>query len=275
MNWKWFIPAGVAAAAAGVWALLRGRAGVAGAVDAATGAAKGAAEKLAQWAGDVRGMQGKLNGLLKAAGKAGIGVDGKAGTQTCRAAEWAIATGVADDDIKAFAMSKFCGGGAARAPCGITGPLASDAVKQAVLDAAVKKGYPRADVDKAVRRESGWHPSAVACVGSPKHAVAGGLLQFIPIALKSVAFEGSPDQFAALSGEAQLPYLLKFLSKMPPSTLHLPGDFGLALFTPGYVGKPDDFVIYKKGSQGWEQNPGLRLPGNGDITAGSVRATAR
>lgn len=222
------------------------------------------------WSGDVRAMQTKLAGMGYR-----IQVDGKPGTQTCRAAESAIADGKADAEIREFAVSKQCGGGRSRAPCGITGPVASDAVRNAVLDAAVAKGYPRGDVDKAVKRESRWTPMAVACGGTPKHAIAGGLLQFIPVALKAVGFDGSPDQFASLTGEQQLPYLLKFISRMPRSTLHLPGDFGLALFTPAYVGKPDDFVIYEPNTVGWEQNPGLRTAGGGAITAGSVRATAR
>jgi len=273
---KWYWPAGIVAAVAGAWAVFRNRGAVAGAVGAATDAAKGAADKVADWTGDVRGMQSLLNTLLRAAGKNAIGVDGKAGVQTCMAAEWAIDAGVATDAVKAFAASQHCGYGKPRAPCGLTGPVASDAVKKAILDAGEAKGYPRSDVEKAIRRESGWKASAVACTGSPKHPVAGGLNQMLASTLKANGFVGSPDQFAALTAEEQLPYILKFIARMPPSTLHLPGDFGLALFTPAYVGKPNDFVIYKVGTAGWEQNPGLRTEGGkGPITAGSVRATAR
>lgn len=277
---KWYLPAGILAAAAGAWAVLRNRGAVAGAVgaatDAAQGAAKGAADKVADWTGDVKAVQSLLNTLLRAAGKNAIGVDGKAGVQTCMAAEWAISTGVATDAIKAFAASQHCGYGKPRAPCGITGPVAPESVRKAILDAGEAKGYPRSDVDKAIKRESGWKPAAVACTGSPKHPVAGGLNQMLALTLKANGFVGSPDQFAALTAEEQLPYILSFIKKMPPSTLHLPGDFGLALFTPAYVGKPNDYVIYKVGSAGWEQNPGLRTEGGkGPITAGSVRATAR
>lgn len=269
---KWYIPAGLAAFGAALWAAMRSKA-VSGAVE---GAASSVVKTAKAWTGDVKAMQAAINTALRAAGQKGIAVDGKAGAMTCRGAEWLVQQGLATEDIKAFAQSKTCGGGLPRAPCGITGPVASDAVKKAIIDAGVKKGYPASDVSKAVSRESGWHPSAVACMGADKHPVAGGLLQFIQGTLKLVGFDGSPDQFASLTAEQQLPYLLKFIGKMPPSTLHKPGDFGLALFTPGYVGKPDDFVIYDVGSLGWEQNPGLRTQGGkGPITAGSVRATAR
>jgi hypothetical protein len=224
-------------------------------------------------------MQASINEALKSAEGAGkpgaVTVDGRPGAMTCRAAEWLVAQKKAPADVAAFAKSKACGCGRKRAPCGITGPVASDSVRKQLLDAIEKKGYPRSDGDKAIKRESNWHPSAVACGGADKHPIAGGLMQFIGIALKSVGFAGSPDQFAGLTGEEQLPWLLKFVGKMPASTLHLPGDFGLALFTPAYVGKPDEFVIYEVGTLGWEQNPGLRTPGGGPITAGAVRKTAR
>lgn len=225
------------------------------------------------WNGDVKEIQRKLNSYGNS-----LTIDGKAGTQTCRAAERAIADGVADSDVRLFAASKWCGFGAPRAACGIDKslPQASNAVRKEILDAAVAKGYPRGDVEKAVARESGWYPNAVACAQTgTRHAIAGGLIQFIPVALKSVGFDGSPDQFAALSGEQQLPYIKKFIARMPRSVLHLPGDFGLALFTPAHVDKPDDYVIYPVGSLEWEQNPGLRTANNGPITAGKVRATAR
>jgi len=95
------------------------------------------------------------------------------------------------------------------------------------------------------------------------------------VVARSNGFEGNIDQFAALTAEEQLPFVLNFIKRMPTSCLHLPGDFGLALFTPAYVCKPDDFVIYAVGSAGWEQNPGLRTAGGGPITAGKVRSTAR
>lgn len=275
---KWII-GGAIATAAGLWAFLRKPKSASASSAVGPSGATTPAGGCGDFAGDPKAMQAAINAALKATdapGKPGpVVVDGRPGAMTCRAAEWLVAQKKAPADVAAFARSKACGCGLKRAPCGITGPEASEAVKKKLLDAIEAKGYPRSDGNKAIRRESNWHPSAVACAGADKHPVAGGLMQFIGVALKSVGFAGSPDQFAGLTGEEQLPYLLKFVGKMPPSTLHLPGDFGLALFTPAFVGKPDDFVIYEVGSLGWEQNPGLRIPGGGPITAGSVRKTAR
>jgi len=272
---KWYIPAGVVAALGAAWLAFRNR----GAVAQAAGAA-GAALK--EWTGDGKAMQVALNAALsaaRAAGKTGVPqalkVDGRPGAMTCRAAEWLIANGLATVDMKAFASSSVCGAGAKRAPCGVSGPVASEAVKKAVLDAIVARGYPREQGAKAISRESGWKPMAVACMGADKHPVAGGLMQFISGTLKSVGFAGAPDQFAALTGEQQLPYLLKFIGKMPRAPANpRPGEFGLALFVPGFVGKPESTVIYDVGTLGWEQNPGLRTPGGGPVTVGSVLKTA-
>jgi len=217
-------------------------------------------------------MQAKLNQL----GGFGLAVDGKPGVQTCMAAEKLIAAGKADDEIKAFAKSKPCGYGRPRAPCGVGGPVASEAVRKALLDAGAARGYPREQVDKAVKRESGWHAQAVACPGG-KHPVAGGLMQLLALTLRANGFDGSPDQFAALTAEEQVPVIVSMLSKMPKVTNPRPGEFGLALFWPAAVGKPEGYVI--AGPDGpnkavWEQNPGLRTAGGGPITVGKVLSTA-
>lgn len=273
---KWWYSLPVIGAVGAAWVAFRNRNAVSKAVDTAVDVGADMAKNIMKpFAGDAKAVQSKLASLLRQAGKAAIGADGKIGVQTCMAAEWAIQAGVATDEIKALAVSKECGGGRKRAPCGITGPVASDAVKKAILDAGVARGYPRAEVDKAITRESRWHASAVACTGSPPHPVAGGLNQMLASILRINGFDGSPDQFAALTAEEQLPYVLKFINRMPPSTLHLPGDFGLALFWPAAVNKPDSYVIAEPNTEVWRQNPGLRSAGGGPITAGSVRATAR
>ena len=204
-----------------------------------------------------------------------ITADGNPGAMSCRAAEWLVANGKATPAIVALANSKTCGCGKKRAPCGVAGPVASDDIKSKIVAAGVLKGYPAADVSKAISRESGWHAMALNCQGGDKHPVAAGLNGMLDSVARSNGFEGNIDQFAALTAEEQLPFVLNFIKRMPTSCLHLPGDFGLALFTPAYVCKPDDFVIYAVGSAGWEQNPGLRTAGGGPITAGKVRSTAR
>lgn len=247
-----------------------------GTASAAGGAATG---KCGDWTGDKKGIQQAIlaagKGLAGFPGIGAAGADGNPGAQTCKGAEWLRDNGKATPEILAFVNSKTCGCGLKRAPCGVGGPTAPQSVRDAIIAAGVKKGYPASDVNKAVQRESGWHAQALNCQGADKHPVAGGLMGMLTSVAKAQGFNGTIDQFAALPAEAQLPFCLSMIAKMPPSTLHLPGDFGLALFTPAYVGKPDEFVIYEVGSQGWEQNPGLREGGNGPVTAGKVRSTAR
>lgn len=274
MNWK--LPAIVLALGAGAWALLRSKS--ASAFGGKPASAPGGGP-CAAWSGDGKAIQSAMNAALK--GASGLGkpqpltVDGRPGAMSCRAAEWLVAQKLATPDITAFAASKTCGCGRKRAPCGITGPTAPQSVRDAIIAAGVAKGYPASDVNKAVLRESGWHASAVACMGADHHPVAAGLMGMLHSILTKLGFDGGPDQFASLTAEEQLPFCLKMIAGMPPSTLHLPGDFGLALFTPAYVGKPDSFIIYEVNTAGWEQNPGLRSAGGGPITAGTVRASAR
>jgi len=231
------------------------------------------------WKGDTKALQSAMNVALQAKGRPTIAVDGKPGAQTCKAAKWLVENEGVDSNGKKildeFLNSKTCGCGLPRAPCGIGGPTASKDVRDQIIAAGVKKGYPASDVNKAVSRESGWHAQALNCQGADKHPVAGGLMGFLDSVARHLGFEGSIDQFAMLTAEQQLPYCLKFVAGMPASCLHLPGDFGLALFTPAYVCKPDEFVIFEVGTVGWEQNPGLRENGNGPVTAGKVRSTAR
>lgn len=203
-----------------------------------------------------------------------ITADGKPGAMSCRAAEWLIVNGHGTPELVAFVNSKLCGCGAKRAPCGVGGPTASQEVREKIIAAGVAKGYPAGDVAKAISRESGWRAQALNCQGADKHPVAAGLNGMLDSVARSNGFEGNIDQFAALTAEEQLPFVLKFISRMPRSCLHLPGDFGLALFTPAFVCKPNDYVIYAKGTAGWEQNPGLREGKDGPVTAGKVRSTA-
>lgn len=280
----WALPVGGGLGLGLLWLVFRP-----GAASAASPGSSSA--KCGEFSGDKKAIQSAINAALAGASASGVQpanwnwpakasykpgavtVDGKPGAMTCRAAEWLVANKAATAEIAAFANSKSCGCGKKRAPCGVGGPTAPEGVRTKIIAAGVAKGYPAADVSKALSRESGWHAQALACMGADKHPVAGGLNGMLTSVVQYYGFEGAADQFAALTADEQLPFVLKFVSKMPASCLHLKGDFGLALFTPAYVCKPNDYVIYEPGTLGWEQNPGLRSPGGGPITAGTVRAT--
>lgn len=291
----WVYPVGGLGVLGALWAIF-------GRSDTASGSSPGSSSSgggCSAWAGDGALMQAAINvalGQTAALGKKpgnwlwtmpadykpeAVGTDGRPGSMTCRAAEWLVAQGNTNPGIAEFARSKTCGCGKNRAPCGVSGPAASAAVKAAIVAAGVAKGYPAEQVTKALSRESGWKPRALNCQGNDKnagggkgHPVAGGLNGMLNSVVKSNGFEGTADQFAALTAEEQMPFVIKFISRMPAPTCGArPGEFGLALFTPGFVCKPESTVIYKVGSAGWEQNPGLRSAGGGPVTVGKVLST--
>jgi len=290
-----------------VWALPVGAAGVAagglylifrpGSASASPGIPNVGSGKCAPWTGDPATMQKLINEALQAASPTGVKpanwdwpalpsykpgpTSGSIGAMTCRAAEWLVANGRATPEILALVQSPTCGCGKKRAPCGVSGPTAPASVKEAIVAAGVKKGYPAEQVTKALGRESGWRARALNCQGSEPsagggkgHPVAGGLNGMLNSVVKSNGFEGTADQFAALTAEEQLPFVISFINRMPkPTCAPRPGEFGLALFTPGFVCKPENTVIYEVGTAGWEQNPGLRSAGGGPVTVGKVLST--
>ena len=156
------------------------------------------------------------------------------------------------------------------APCGVHGPKATHAVRQAIYTAYARRGYPRHEVAATVAAESGWYPGALAC-NKYGHGVAGGILQLIHHTLRVYHYDGTPAEFASLSGDDQLPYLVALISRMP--RWKVPGDTRLSLAAPAFVGAPDSAVIYAVGTGAWTQNKGLRSADNGPITAGSIRGT--
>ncbi len=137
--------------------------------------------------------------------------------------------------------------------------------RERVLSAIAKLGFPRDEAAQAIKLESGWNPSAM-------HPTvrAVGLVQMLPATLRAVGYNGSPEQFAQLSVDEQLPYYLRVFKA---SRWQVPGDTYLAIAAPAYVGAPDHAIVFRKGSKAWQQNPGLRSAGDGDITAGSIRWT--
>ena len=155
--------------------------------------------------------------------------------------------------------------------------LASPEERRRVLDALSKLGWPAKEADVVIRIESGWNAAAHNPNGH-----ASGLIQFMPATLKALGFRAdlAPEARAAalrqLPPDEQLPLIQRFFAAAPKRWKY-PGDTYLVVFAPAHIGAPDETVIFAEGSKGWSANPGLREPGNGPITARSVRGmvTAR
>lgn len=158
----------------------------------------------------------------------------------------------------------------ARARCGVYGPIAPRDVRERVLDAWAARGYDRAEASRTMTRESGFRPHALACNARGK-PIAGGMIQAIAGTLRHYGYPYGPASFAALSAREQLPVTLAIIRGLPRGSR--PGDTRLALFLPAYVSAEDDVVLADIDSPIWCANPSLREPGDGPITAGSVRRT--
>jgi hypothetical protein len=126
-----------------------------------------------------------------------------------------------------------------------------------VLNAGMRAGIDPEELAWLIDRESGWNPEARNASG------AYGLLQWMPKTRQALDM-GEPKTRAE-----QAPFVeayFKAIGRRIPK-----GDAYLATFYPAALGEPDGFVIAEPGSRIWEQNPSLRSPGDGAITAGSVR----
>lgn len=149
-------------------------------------------------------------------------------------------------------------------------PAVTPEERQRVVDELAKLGWPAAEVVHAFAIESGWRPSSL----NPS-TFAAGLAQLMPSNLAKLGFR--PDlpraargrAFAALSALEQLPTIRAFFARLP--SWRVPGDTYVAMAASGFVGAPDNRIVYPQGSKAWYQNPSWRPADNGSITAGSIR----
>ncbi|MGB1276519.1 MAG: hypothetical protein ACPG77_12290, partial [Nannocystaceae bacterium] len=102
---------------------------------------------------------------------------------------------------------------------------------------------------------------------------------------KRAGMRVSWDDLAHLSAEAQLPLVFSFFDGVPKlkalGSAATAGDYAMAAFMPAFVGKPNSFVLGKKGSDEsianlnlgkvYAQNAGLDYDKDGTITVGDIR----
>lgn len=106
---------------------------------------------------------------------------------------------------------------------------------------------------------------------------AMGLIQFMPSTAK--AFGTSTDALAAMSFTEQLEYVRRYL-KTYASRIQSLEDCYLAVFYPAAIGRKDDYVMGKRGAEGfigrvYDQNAGFDRDKDGNVTRGEVCATIR
>lgn len=149
------------------------------------------------------------------------------------------------------------------------------ATRQAIQEHADEAGYSADALARIIRFESGGKPWI-------RNATSGatGLIQFMPKTFASlkkppgyenIRFEDLPH----LTADEQMPLVIQYLRQagLPPNADA--GEMYLAVAAPGFLGKPDDRVVYPKGSKAWEQNRAWRPADGGDITVGDIRRKGR
>jgi hypothetical protein len=113
--------------------------------------------------------------------------------------------------------------------------------------------------------ESGGKPGAVNSTSG-----ATGLIQFLPSVAKAMGT--TTEEIGKMSATEQIPLVLRYFKERGLTKEHTQDDYYLGVSAPAAIGKPDDTVVYKKGSVEWEQNPAWRPAGGGDITVGDIKA---
>jgi hypothetical protein len=104
---------------------------------------------------------------------------------------------------------------------------------------------------------------------------ATGLIQFIrPTA---VSLGTTTDELKTMTRVQQMDYVLQYfkagpIRKLSSVTLE---DLYMAILWPAAVGKPNDYVLFSSPSNAYEQNKGLDLNKDGNITKGEAASKAR
>lgn len=149
------------------------------------------------------------------------------------------------------------------------------ATRQAIQEHAAEAGYDPDALARIVNFESGGKPWI-----SNKSSGATGLIQFMPSTFRTlkkppgyenIRFEDLPH----LSADEQMPLVIQYFRQAGLPADADAGEMYLAVAAPGFLGKPDDRVVYPKGSKAWELNRAWRPADGGDITVGDIRRKGR
>lgn len=118
-----------------------------------------------------------------------------------------------------------------------------------------------------IAQESGFNPAIV----NPQSG-ASGLLQWMPST--APLFHTTVQAIRGETDVEQLSLVGQYFARYPHALA--PRDLYLAVFYPSKIGHPDDEVIATddpstKAYKVWEENKGLDLNGDGELTVGEVR----
>ena len=92
---------------------------------------------------------------------------------------------------------------------------------------------------------------------------ATGLIQFMPNT--AIGMGTTTTDLAKMSAEEQLDFVAKFFARQK-GKLHTLADVYMAILFPVAVGKPENFVLFTKGTKAYDQNAGLDIDKDGKVT---------
>lgn len=102
------------------------------------------------------------------------------------------------------------------------------------------------------------------------YSKATGLIQFMPSTARHLGT--TVEALRLMTRAQQLPYVEQYFRNVlnAGKRFKTTGDYYMAVFNPGHVGKSPDFVLYSQGEKGYEQNKGLDKDKNGHIEVRDV-----
>lgn len=131
--------------------------------------------------------------------------------------------------------------------------------------AATGGSYPPDELAAAIDIESDWDTAAE---NSKTHAV--GLIQIMPFHLRKWGL--TVEDVRNMDWREQMRLVNRYWAGANAlGRWRFPGDTYVVLAGPKGLGKPDSFVVYPVGSDGWRNNPAWREGKDGPVTSGSLR----
>jgi hypothetical protein len=182
------------------------------------------------------------------------------------------AIGVINDTLKGLAVEEPAGATSDIDPSMITGfnVIADDgAFLGAVETASQDLGINSTDLLTAISFETvGTFSPSIKNPGS----TATGLIQFLESTAKGLGT--STAELAQMSNVEQMVYVKKYLEPYKGRMKNL-GDVYMAIHWPAGVGKDDNYVMYREGSDNYAANRGLDVSGDGTVTRGEALQRVR
>lgn len=136
-----------------------------------------------------------------------------------------------------------------------------------LIDVAKKGSLDPDALAASISVESMFDPKA-----ENPYSGASGLIQWMPAT--AALFHTSVEAIRRMSAEEQLPLIAAYFKRVAPKGLGR-DDVYLGIFSPAYIGDPDEKVVSTSGHPVYEENKGLDFDHDGVVTVGNIRQVIR